>query len=261
MNVLDQFRLQGKRALVTGASRGLGFQMADALAQAGADVIITGRTLETLEKAGEKLARHGTNIDVVAIDMANPDLCESALEQLAAGQFGPIHVLINNIGGRTGPQQTQDLTLQEWQGAIDLNLTSCFLGTKILGREMIKRGEGGRIINIASMNAYVSNRGIGGRSYETAKAAIVQFTKSTAADWAPFGINVNAICPGLFMTDANVEWNLTKPEVIEQLTSSTPMGRAGEPHELGALAVYLASPASSYMTGAALVIDGGYTLW
>ncbi|MGJ8528651.1 SDR family NAD(P)-dependent oxidoreductase [Maritalea sp.] len=261
MNVLDQFKLTGKRALVTGASRGLGFQMAMALAQAGADVIITGRNAETLEKSRKELAQFGTKIDVVAVDMADPKTCEEAFEQLAAGQFGPIHILINNIGGRTGPQQTQDLTLEQWQEAIDLNLTSCFLGTKILGREMIKRAEGGRIINVASMNAYVSNRGIGGRSYETAKAAMVQFTKATAADWAPFGINVNAICPGLFMTDANVEWNKTKPEVIEQITNSTPMGRAGEPSELGPLAVYLASPASSYMTGAALVIDGGYTLW
>jgi gluconate 5-dehydrogenase len=111
------------------------------------------------------------------------------------------------------------------------------------------------------MNAFISNRGIGGRSYETSKAAVLQFTRAAAADWAPHGITVNAICPGLFMTDVNREWNEKRPEVIRKLIEGIPVGRAGEPDELGPLAVYLASPASGFMTGAGIVIDGGYTLW
>jgi gluconate 5-dehydrogenase len=113
---------------------------------------------------------------------------------------------------------------------------------------------------MSSMNAFISNRGIGGRSYEAAKAAVLQFTRAAAADWAPYGITVNAICPGLFMTDANRAWKDTKPEVIDTMVAGIPMGRAGEPDEIGPLAVFLASPASSYITGAAHVIDGGYTL-
>lgn len=261
MSVLEQFRLTGKRALITGSSRGLGKEMAKALAEAGAEVIITGRTQQTIDETINALSTIGPKIHGVVADLGDPNKCEQIFEQLARGQFGQIDIVVNNVGGRTSPDQTEDLTLEQWQQAIDLNLTHCFLGTKIFGKKMIERGEGGRIINIASMNAYVSNRGIGGRSYETSKAAMVQFTRATAADWAPFGITANAICPGLFMTDANVEWNKTKPEVIEQITSSTPMGRAGNPPELGGLVVYLASDASSYMTGASLVIDGGYTLW
>ena len=151
--------------------------------------------------------------------------------------------------------------LATWQRMIDLNLTSCFIGTKLIGAAMLERGNGGRIINIASISALIANRGIGGRDYETSKAAVLHFTRCAAADWAPHGITVNAICPGLFMTDINREWNERRPEVIEAFVQNVPMGRTGEPDEIGPLAVYLASPAAAYVTGAAYVIDGGYTLW
>ena len=130
-----------------------------------------------------------------------------------------------------------------------------------VGAGSLLRGNGGRIINIASISALIANRGIGGRDYETSKAAVLHFTRCAAADWAPHGITVNAICPGLFMTDTNREWNERRPEVIEAFVKNVPMGRTGEPDEIGPLAVYLASPAAAYVTGAAYVIDGGYTLW
>ena len=153
-----------------------------------------------------------------------------------------------------------------WQQLIDLNLTSVFVCTKLIGGAMVARnqaggGKGGRVINIASINALVAGRKIAGRHYETAKAAVVQFTRATAADWAPHGVTVNAILPGGFMTEANQRWKQIHPEVIETFLAQIPMGRYGEPDELGPLAVYLASDASAYMTGASLVIDGGYTLW
>ena len=152
-------------------------------------------------------------------------------------------------------------SLETWQQSIDLNLTSCFLGTRLVGAAMLARGKGGRIINIASISALIVNRGIGGRDYETGKAAVLHFTRCAAADWAPHGITVNAICPGLFMTDINRQWNERRPEVIAAFVENVPMGRPGEPDEVGPLAVYLASPASAYVTGAAYVIDGGYTAW
>jgi NAD(P)-dependent dehydrogenase (short-subunit alcohol dehydrogenase family) len=126
---------------------------------------------------------------------------------------------------------------------------------------MVRGGPGGRIINIASMNAMVAGRNIGGRHYEAAKAAVVQLTRAVAADWAPAGVTVNAICPGLFMTEPNQRWRKLHPEMIEGIRARTPMGHFGEPEDLGPLAVYLASEASRFMTGATLVIDGGYTLW
>lgn len=126
---------------------------------------------------------------------------------------------------------------------------------------MVTRGTGGRIINISSINGLVATRKIGGRSYETAKAAVIQFTRAVAADWAPFRVTVNAICPGGFMTEPNIRWSQQNPEVIESFKQQIPMGEFGQPEDLGPLAVYLASDASRYMTGATLVIDGGYTLW
>ena len=234
--------------------------MALALAEGGADLVITGRHQDTLDQTAEEIRGHGRKADALAIDMGLPEACEAAFEHCVHA-YGPIDILINNVGGRLIPDPIQEQSLASWRQALDLNLTSCFLGTRIVGKAMIERRRGGRIINISSMNAFVANRGIGGRSYEAGKAAVVQFTRAAAADWAPHGITVNAICPGLFMTDANKAWNERKPEVIEKLVAGIPMGRAGEPDEIGPLVVFLASPASSYVTGAAVVIDGGYTLW
>lgn len=260
MGVFEQFRLDGKTAMVTGGSRGIGRSVALALAEAGADLVITGRHQDTLDATAGEIRALGREASTLETDMGVPERCESAFRRVLEEQ-GPVDVLVNNVGNRETAEPIAEQSLESWQAGIDLNLTSCFLGSRILGAAMIERGQGGRIINISSMNAFISNRGIGGRSYETAKAAMVQFTRAAAADWAPHGVTVNAICPGLFMTDANREWNEKKPEVIQKLVEGIPLGRPGEPDELGPLAVYLASPASAFMTGAAIVIDGGYTLW
>ena len=260
MGILDLFRLDGKRAVVTGASRGLGRSMALALADVGADVIITGRTQETLDATAAEIRALGRQAWSVKADMGVPAECEATCE-LILRDFGPIDILINNVGNREVSVAIESEPLATWQRMIDLNLTSCFIGTKLIGAAMLERGNGGRIINIASISALIANRGIGGRDYETSKAAVLHFTRCAAADWAPHGITVNAICPGLFMTDTNREWNERRPEVIEAFVQNVPMGRTGEPDEIGPLAVYLASPAAAYVTGAAYVIDGGYTLW
>jgi len=261
MTVPDRFfSLAGRRALVTGGSRGLGREMAIALAAAGADVVITGRDEGSLADTKREVEALGRTAESIAIDMGEPDGCRDAFTRCVV-DFGPIDILVNNVGGRRESAQIEDQTLESWRSVIDLNLTSCFLGTQIVGKAMIERGQGGRIVNIASMNALIANRGIGGRSYEAAKAAVVQFTRAAAADWAPHGITANAVCPGLFMTDANRKWQETRPEVIETVVSNIPMGRPGEPHEIGPLIVFLAGPGASYVTGAAITIDGGYTLW
>ena len=260
MGILDLFRLDGKRAVVTGASRGLGRSMALALADVGADVVITGRTQETLDATATEIRSLGRQAWTVKADMGMPAECQATCE-LILRDFGPIDILINNVGNREVNVAIEAEPLATWQRMIDLNLTSCFLSTKLIGGAMLARGQGGRIINIASISALIANRGIGGRDYETGKAAVLHFTRCAAADWALQGITVNAICPGLFMTDTNREWNERRPDVIEAFVNNVPMGRTGEPDEIGPLAVYLASPAAAYVTGAAYVIDGGYTLW
>jgi NAD(P)-dependent dehydrogenase (short-subunit alcohol dehydrogenase family) len=305
MSILDRFRLTGKRLFITGGSRGLGREMALAIADAGADCILVGREAESLEKTAAEIRALGRQAFTITADVSKTSECEAACHR--ALELGPIDILINNAGGRRQNVATEEMSLEMWRELMDLNLTSTFLCTKLIGGAMLKRGarvppagssasgvgvspsrggdppagsadrgavvppsrgagvspakNAGRIINIASINALVAGRKIAGRHYETSKAAVVNFTRATAADWAPYGITVNAILPGGFMTDANLRWKSIHPDVIEAFEQQIPMGRYGEPWELGPLAVYLASDASAYMTGASLVIDGGYTLW
>jgi gluconate 5-dehydrogenase len=260
MSILDRFRLTSKRLFITGGSRGLGREIALACADAGADVAIVGRDPESLERTANDIRTLDRSAFPIRADVSRMDECEAACKK-AMAEFGPIDILVNNAGGRRQNIATADMPLETWRELIDLNLTSTFLCTKLIGGAMVERGRGGRVINIASINALVAGRKIGGRHYETAKAAVVQFTRAVAADWAPFGVTVNAILPGGFMTDANRRWQSIHPEVIEEFQKQIPMGRFGEPEELGPLAVYLACDASRYMTGASIVIDGGYTLW
>ena len=259
MNVLDRFRLDGKRLFITGGSRGFGRVIALAAAEAGADIVLNARDAGALARTAGEVRQRGRQAWTYAADIAEPEACEALCARVLA-EAGPIDILVNNVGGRNLDVKVEDTDLKTWQGFIDLNLTHVFLCTKLIGGAMLKRGEG-RVINIASISGLVANRGIAGRHYETAKAAVIHFTRATAADWAPRGVTVNAICPGLFMTEPNQAWAKQHPEVIETFVKSVPMGRTGEPDEIGPLAVYLASPASSYVTGAAFVIDGGYTLW
>jgi NAD(P)-dependent dehydrogenase (short-subunit alcohol dehydrogenase family) len=260
MSIFDRFRLTGKRLFITGGSRGLGREMALACADAGADCVLVGRDLPSLEQTAKDIRALGRQAFTINADVSRMDQCQAACDQ-ALAEFGPLDILINNVGGRRQNVPTHEMPLETWRELVDLNLTSVFLCTKLIGGAMIGRGTGGRIINIASINALVAGRRIEGRHYETCKAAVVQFTRAIAADWAPHKITANAILPGGFMTEPNQRWSKLHPDVIETFKSQIPLGDFGQPEDLGPLAVYLASDASRYMTGASLVIDGGYTLW
>jgi gluconate 5-dehydrogenase len=260
MTVLDRFRLDAKRAFITGGSRGLGREMALGLAEAGADLVLVGRDEQSLNRTADDIRARGRAAATIVGDVGQPEDCERICRQ-ALDRHGPIDILINNVGGRRVNISTEELSLETWRELLDLNLTSTFLCTKLIGGAMVARGQGGRVINIASISGMVANRGIGGRSYETSKGAVIQFTRAVATDWARHGVTVNAICPGGFMTEPNVRWSREHPDVIETFKSQIPMGDFGRPDDLAPLAVYLASDASRYMTGATLVIDGGYTLW
>lgn len=259
-SIFDRFRLDGKRLFITGGSRGLGREMALAIADAGADVLLVGRDADSLAHTAADVRALGRQAWTIAADVGQTDDCERACDE-ALRAHGPFDILVNNVGGRRENIPTVDMPLEKWRALVDLNLTSAFLCTQKIGGAMVSRGQGGRVINIASINAFVAGRGIAGRHYETCKAALVQFTRATAADWAPHRVTVNAICPGGFMTEPNQRWSKLHPEVIATFRSQIPMGDFGQPEDLGPLAVYLASDASRYMTGASLVIDGGYTLW
>ena len=234
--------------------------MALAIAEAGADVTVVGRDEHSLAVIADEIRHRDRQAQLLVGDISQPEECERVCQR-AVLEYGPFDILINNVGGRRVNIATESMPLSTWREMIDLNLTSTFLGTKIVGGAMIERGQGGRIINIGSINSLVAGRGIAGRHYEAAKGAILQFTRAIAADWAPHRITANAILPGGFMTEPNQRWAREHPEVIETFKSQIPLGDFGQPEDLGPLAVYLASDASRYMTGAALVIDGGYTLW
>jgi len=264
MSVLDRFRLDGRRLFITGGSRGLGREMALAVAEAGADVVMVGRDPDSLARTAADIRARGRHCVTIEGDAGTPAGCERACD--AALAHGPIDILINNIGGRRINVPIEAQSLADWQAMMDLNLTSTFLCTKLVGGAMVARAKaggtkGGRIINIASMSGVIANRGIGGRHYETAKAAVIHFTRTVAADWAPHGITANAILPGFFMTEPNQRWSRENPAMLDNIRATVPLGDAGQPEDLGPLAVYLASDAARYMTGSALVIDGGYTIW
>ena len=259
MPIADAFRLDGRKLFITGGSRGLGREMALAIAEAGADVVLVGRDEESLEKTAGEIREQGRSGAWIRGDVGIPEECERVCRE-ALAQHGPFDILINNVGGRRINVPLEEQSLADWQTIMDLNLTSTFLCMKHIGGAMLPRGKG-RVINISSISAMVAFRGMGGRSYEAAKSAVVQLTKCAAADWAPRGVTVNAICPGGYLTEPNQRWQRLDPQFVERATAQIPQGVFGNPQDLGALAVYLASDASQYMTGAAIVIDGGYTAW
>ncbi len=259
MGVLDLFRLDGRRALVTGGSRGLGRAIAQAFAEAGADLVLVGREASDLARAREELLPQGRRVEIVAADVSDAAAAEAMCSDVL-DRYGPVDVLVNNVGGRRENVATEDLPLETWRRFLDLNLTSAFVCTKRLGAGMLER-RWGRVINIASIAGGIAMRGIRGRHYEAAKAGLVGLTRGVAADWAPFGVTVNAIAPGVFLTAPNRRWFGERPAFRPEVEAAIPMGRLGEPGEIGPLALYLASEASRYMTGAVLPIDGGYTLW
>jgi NAD(P)-dependent dehydrogenase (short-subunit alcohol dehydrogenase family) len=258
-SILDAFSLAGRTAMITGGSRGLGKEIALGLAQAGADLVLLGRERASLDTAATAAAALGVEVATLVGDVSVPEEAEEAARR-AVGNWGPIDVLVNNVGGRRFNVPTEEMPTETWRTQLDLNVTSAFVCTKIVGGEMVKR-RSGRIVNVASISGLIANRGIAGRGYEAGKAALAAFTRAVAADWAPYGVTVNAIAPGYFLTDPNRRWFDENPQLKATIESMVPMGRLGEPREIAPLALYLASDASSFMTGAVIVIDGGYTLW
>ncbi len=250
---MNPFSLAGQRALVTGGSRGIGLGIARGLASAGADIVLVAREPEVLEAARASLSDLGRRVDAEPFDMTAIDSIQ-AMYRSVVERCGSIDILVNNAGGiRRGP--TEDVALEDWRRVIDLNLTSVFALSQCFARERIETRRGGKIILIASLLSEAARRGTA--SYAASKGGIRQLTKALAVDWAPHGIRVNAIGPGYIRTDLTASLQ-QDPEFDGWVVGRTPLGRWGTPEDLASAAVFLASPASDFITGQILYVDGGW---
>jgi NAD(P)-dependent dehydrogenase (short-subunit alcohol dehydrogenase family) len=252
--VLDSFRLDGKIALVTGGARGLGLTMATALAEAGADVAITGRSMGPAEEASKTIeAATSRRVRAFAADVTSASDIERLVSSIESA-LGPVDILVNNAGVNIRGTVDQ-LSEADWDSVIDTNLKGPFLVARAFGPGMVKRGWG-RVVNLGSILGAVA---LGGRApYASSKAGVINLTRVLALEWAGTGVTANAICPGPFATEMNLPL-LNDPVKYQEFVKKIPMGRWGELDELAGAIVFLASPASSFITGASLFVDGGWT--
>lgn len=252
MNVLELFNLAGKRALVTGASSGIGKEVARAYLQAGAEVAIAARHSEVLEEVAKELAAAGGRVLPVSCDVTLPDQVDGMLDRVTA-ELGGIDIAVCNAG-IVAVTPMLEMSPEEFQRIQDTNVTGVFLTAQAAARAMVRQGQGGVIINTASMSGHIINIPQQVGHYCASKAAVIHLTKAMAVEFAPHKIRVNSVSPGYILT----ELVMPMAELHALWEPKIPMGRLGQPEELTGLYLYLASEASSYMTGSDVVIDGGY---
>jgi NAD(P)-dependent dehydrogenase (short-subunit alcohol dehydrogenase family) len=251
------FDLSGKTAIVTGGGAGIGRQMAQALAESGANLVLCARKVERCEQAAEELSQLGVRALGLRCDVREPEAVQAVVDRTRE-EFGGIDVLVNNAGTVWGAAP-EDTPLEGWQKVIDVNLTGVFLFSQAVGRVMID-SDGGKIVNIASV------AGLGGAPpeivnaipYHASKGGVIAFTRDLACKWARHGINVNAIAPGWFPSEMS---RYVLDRQGETLVERVPLRRFGGPDDLKGAVVFLASPASDYVTGHTLVVDGGESVW
>ncbi|MCP4211893.1 MAG: glucose 1-dehydrogenase [Halieaceae bacterium] len=252
--LLQSFSLQGKVALVTGASSGFGCHFAPLLAKAGARVVLAARRTDLIQQEADKIVADGGEAIAVTMDVTDSASVASAFEQ-AETQFGVVTVLINNAG-ITIPKLLLDQDDDDWDSVIATNLTGVAYCTRECAKRMVAAGSDGSIVNIASITADRVQKAL--TNYCASKAGVVQFTKAAAVEFAQHNIRVNALCPGYFQTPLNREW--FKTEDGQALIRRIPQRRTGELSELDGPLLLLASDAGSLMTGAAITVDGGHVL-
>ena len=256
VNVKQLFDLTGRLAIVSGGSIGLGRQMAEGLAEMGANLVLCARKKERCEEAAEALRSLGGQTLALECDVKNKAAIQHVVDE-TLGKFGRIDILVNNAGVSWGAP-VEEMTLEQWDRVLSTNLTGTFLFCQAVGNAMIAQGSG-KIINIASVaglsGASAELQAIG---YHASKGGVIAFTKDLACKWAPHNIQVNAIAPGWFPTHMS-GWIIEHRK--DSLLAKIPLGRFGGDHDLKGAAVFLASDASAYVTGHVLVVDGGQTAW
>jgi 2-dehydro-3-deoxy-D-gluconate 5-dehydrogenase len=244
------FDLRGKTAAVTGGGRGLGLGISNALLDAGADVIVFGRS----DVPGELTARAaslGRQVQFVALDLADSDAIAATVQQVLATH--QVDILVNNAGTQDR-YPAVDFPLEAWDRVLDVNLRAVFQLCQLFGRPMLERGEG-KIVNLASLLSFQGGATVA--AYAASKGAVAQLTKALCNEWSSRGVNVNAVAPGYMATDMNAAL-IADPVRMEQLSVRIPAGRWGQPEDIGNVVVFLASPAAAYVHGQVLAVDGGW---
>ncbi|MHA7774727.1 SDR family NAD(P)-dependent oxidoreductase [Roseibium sp. M-1] len=253
MSVLEKFKLNGKRALITGASQGIGLACAEALAEAGAHVILAARGKDLLKDAVTGLKRAGHSVESRSLDVTD----SAAVEALAA-ELGALDILVVNAGISRAGVAAEAVSDELFLDVMNVNVNGTKWCCRSFGKRMLEAGRGS-IVNVGSISGFISNIPQNQSYYNTSKAAVHHLTKCLAAEWAPRGVRVNAVAPGYIetpMTRFGMEEN---PEMANVWLQQTPMRRVGQPEEVASIVLFLASEASSYMTGSIVVADGGYT--
>lgn len=254
MTYMDRFRLDGRTALVTGAARGIGLATCEALAEAGAKIILTDRDRDVASASAEGLRASGHDVIVEALEVT-----DSAAVAALAARYSQVDILINNAGIARSNIPAETMSDDEWLSVVDINLNGLFWCCRSFGAAMLERGKGA-IVNVGSMSGFIVNRPQEQAQYNASKAAVHQLTRSLAAEWASRGVRVNAVAPTYIATEMN-HYVYDDPELMRHWVGGTPQNRMGRPDEVAAVILFLASEAASLMTGSIVLADGGYTCW
>lgn len=252
MPVIDRFKLRNKVALVTGAGRNLGRAIALSLAEAGADVALTARSMPEIEKTAEEIRKQGRKASAIVMDVTDFSQVERTVQKIIS-EFGRIDILVNNAATRSH-KPLIEMSAEEWRSVIDTNLTGAFLCCKAVGPVMIRQG-GGRVINISSRAGSRGRANI--TAYCASKGGLNQLTQALALEWAPYNILVNAVAPGIINTDRSYEGSTAIPTIPKARVAQIPLQRAAELAEIVPIVLYFATEACSYTTGQVMLIDGG----
>jgi len=256
MKLSELLSIKGKVAVVTGASSGLGVTFAEALAEGGANLILAARRIEKLNEVAVQMRKLGVKAMPFQCDVSKQEEVQ-ALVNTTIKNFGKLDIIVNNAGvAAMGP--STEMPVEEWNRVVSVNLTGVFLCARTAAKQMIKQGSG-KVINIASIYGAVGDVFPAAPYYAT-KGAVINLTRDLAVEWAPFKVNVNAIAPGFFPSEMT-EGIFRESRYTEYITKQTPLGRIGKPDDLKGAVLFLASPASDFVTGQTIFVDGGWTIW